>query len=74
MSYAASFLSVNTELGLKYKKKHGFAKLSPKRRQDMARLGGQTAHVMGRAHEFTKAEAKAAAYLSIKSRRAKNRA
>jgi general stress protein YciG len=38
----------------------GFARLSPKRRREIARLGGQAAHQRGTAHQFTSDEGRAA--------------
>lgn len=35
----------------------GFASLSKAQRAKVARLGGKTAHLLKRAHEYTKAEA-----------------
>lgn len=42
------------------KSKRGFAAIPPERQREIARLGGQTAHRMGRAHKFTSEEAKLA--------------
>lgn len=44
----------------KIKKPRGFAAISPERRAEIARLGGQASHAAGTAHKFTKAEAAAA--------------
>ncbi|MFA6082311.1 MAG: KGG domain-containing protein [Patescibacteria group bacterium] len=41
-------------------KKRGFGSMSPERRQEIARLGGQSAHAKGSAHRFTSEEARAA--------------
>lgn len=38
----------------------GFAALSPEARREAARRGGLAAHASGRAHEFTRDEARAA--------------
>lgn len=50
----------------------GFAKMSPERRSQIARLGGIAAHQKGTAHEWTSAEAKAASDKSAESRRRKS--
>lgn len=42
------------------KKKQGFASLSKERRKEIASQGGKAAHALGRAHEFTPEEARAA--------------
>jgi general stress protein YciG len=39
-------------------RKRGFAALDPKRRREIASLGGQAAHECGTAHQFTSAEAR----------------
>lgn len=39
---------------------HGFARLSDARRREIASEGGKTAHQLGRAHQFTSIEARAA--------------
>jgi len=41
-------------------KKKGFASMSPERQRAIASKGGKSAHVLGRAHKFTSAEAKIA--------------
>lgn len=41
-------------------KPRGFAALTPKRRSEIARMGGKEAHKCGRAHVFSSAEARAA--------------
>lgn len=41
-------------------KRRGFASMSQEQRQQLARLGGKTAHKLGRAHVFTVEEAQAA--------------
>lgn len=38
----------------------GFATMSPERRSEIARLGGQAAHRLGVGHEWTPAEARIA--------------
>jgi uncharacterized protein len=53
------------------KQRKGFAVMSASERSRIARLGGLTAHRMGRAHEFTSEEARKAAKKSAKARRAK---
>lgn len=45
-------------------KKRGLASLTLKRRREIARMGGKTAHAMGVAHEFNSEEAKKAYILS----------
>lgn len=42
------------------KKKRGFAALSPERRRELARIGGQRAQASGKAHRWTSAEAQEA--------------
>ena len=42
------------------KKPTGFAALSPERRKEIASLGGRRAHLLGVAHQWDAAEAKAA--------------
>lgn len=39
-------------------KPRGFAALSPERRAEISRLGGQRAHAVGKAHKFTPDEAR----------------
>jgi uncharacterized protein len=41
-------------------KPRGFAAMSKAKRQEIASLGGRTAHEQGRAHQFTPEEASAA--------------
>lgn len=41
-------------------RKYGFAAMTPERRREIAMLGGQRAHQMGKAHRFTPEEARAA--------------
>lgn len=41
-------------------KRKGFASLSPERRREMARRGGQAAHRRGTAHQWTREEARLA--------------
>lgn len=41
------------------KKKRGFAVMCPERQREIASQGGKKAHELGKAHEFTSAEAKA---------------
>lgn len=45
---------------VKKKGKQGFASFSPERLKEVAQKGGKKAHELGRAHEFTEEEAKAA--------------
>jgi uncharacterized protein len=40
--------------------KRGFAAIDPKRARELQRLGGQTAHRLGKAHKFTPEEAREA--------------
>lgn len=42
------------------KSRRGFASMSPEKRRKIASKGGKAAHEMGRAHEFTSEEARAA--------------
>ena len=42
------------------KGKQGFASMNPERQREIARLGGQTAHSLGKAHRFTQDEARKA--------------
>lgn len=42
------------------KQRRGFAGMSLEKRRAIAAHGGRRAHVLGRAHEWTKAEARAA--------------
>lgn len=42
------------------KSRRGFASMDPQRQREIASLGGRTAHQLGKAHEFTPEEAKAA--------------
>ena len=44
----------------KKKRVRGFGALSPERRREIARKGGQAAHQSGNAHEFTTDEAREA--------------
>lgn len=41
-------------------KPKGFATLTPERRREIASQGGKAAHALGKAHQFTPAEARAA--------------
>ncbi len=45
---------------VKVRKPRGFAAISPERRSEIARKGGQSAHARGTAHKFTKEEARLA--------------
>lgn len=45
-------------------KARGFAGMGIKRRREIARIGGKTAHALGLAHEFSSEEAKKAYKLS----------
>ncbi len=47
-------------------KKRGFASMTPEKRSEIARMGGFKAHKLGRAHTWTKEEAKAAGSLGGK--------
>ncbi len=49
----------------------GFASMTAARKTEVASLGGKTAHQLGRAHQFTTEEARAAGMKSAASRRAK---
>ena len=40
--------------------KRGFAALDPEKQREIARLGGRAAHAKGKAHEFTREEARVA--------------
>lgn len=42
------------------KSRRGFAVISPELRREIASKGGKAAHAVGRAHEFTSAEAREA--------------
>lgn len=42
------------------KKRRGFAAMKPEKQRRIAKLGGQAAHVKGKAHEFTGEEARQA--------------
>ena len=42
------------------KGKQGFASMDPEKARAISRLGGQTAHRLGKAHRFTAEEARAA--------------
>lgn len=42
------------------KLRRGFAVMDPKLQRELAQRGGQRAHELGRAHEWTSAEARAA--------------
>jgi general stress protein YciG len=44
----------------KPRSRRGFASMDPTRVRELARLGGQSAHRHGRAHEFTSDEARLA--------------
>ena len=43
------------------KRKRGFATMEPEKRRELQRRGGQTAHRLGKAHQFTPEEAQQAA-------------
>ncbi len=51
------------------KSKRGFASQTPQRRREIAQSGGVAAHAQGKAHEFTRAEAKAAGSKGGKTKR-----
>lgn len=53
-------------------KKRGFASLTPERRVELGRKGGTTTKARKTAHKWTPKTAKAAAKLSLQSRRANN--
>jgi hypothetical protein len=53
------------------KKPKGFATMDPQDQREIAALGGRTAHAMGRAHKWTREQARAAAARSVEVRRAK---
>ena len=42
------------------KRRQGFAVMDPEQRRQVARLGGQTSHGLGKAHRFTPEEAREA--------------
>jgi uncharacterized protein len=42
------------------KSRRGFAAMNPDRQREISSRGGKAAHVMGRAHQFTPDEARAA--------------
>jgi uncharacterized protein len=42
------------------KRKRGFAAMAPEKQREIARLGGQTSHRLGKAHRFTSEEAREA--------------
>lgn len=48
------------------KKKQGFAAMTPEKRKGIARLGGLKAHKLGKAHTWSKDEAKIAGSLGGK--------
>lgn len=49
-------------------RKRGFALLDPEKMRQVAALGGRTAHAAGRAHQFSREEARAAARRSVEVR------
>ena len=49
-------------------RKRGFALLDPDKMKQVAALGGRTAHAAGRAHQFSREEARAAARRSVEVR------
>lgn len=49
-------------------RKRGFALLDPDKMRQVAALGGRTAHAAGRAHQFSREEARAAARRSVEVR------
>lgn len=49
-------------------RKRGFALLGAEKMKEVAALGGRTAHASGRAHQFTREEARAAARRSVEGR------
>ena len=54
-------------------KKRGFAAMSPEKRREIASRGGKKAHEKGKAHQFTKAEAKEAGSKGGKAAAAKRK-
>ena len=42
------------------KQRRGFAAMNPERQKELAQRGGKAAHELGRAHEFSEDEARAA--------------
>lgn len=60
---------MNPEKEGKRTAKRGFASMSAERQRTIARLGGQTAHKVGRAHQWTTEEARAAGRKGGKSKR-----
>ncbi len=44
----------------KQKRPQGFAAIDPQRQREIASLGGRTAHLEGRAHQFSSEEAREA--------------
>lgn len=55
-------------------KPRGFAAISPERRAEISRKGGQAAHAKGTAHEFTTEEARSAGRKGGKAVHARRRA
>lgn len=51
---------MNEETTTEEPKKKGWAALTPEQRREMASRGGKAAHANGKAHRFTKDEARAA--------------
>jgi hypothetical protein len=49
-------------------RKRGFALLDAEKMKQVAALGGRTAHAAGRAHQFSREEARAAARRSVEVR------
>ena len=49
-------------------RKRGFALLDPEKMRQVAALGGRTAHAAGRAHQFSREEAREAARRSVEVR------
>lgn len=52
----------------------GFASLDDHRKYQIAQMGGKKAHELGKAHKFTKEEARAAGLKSAAARKAKKEA
>ncbi len=54
--------------------KRGFASMDRTRLQELSGHGGRKAHAMGRAHKWTREEARAAGLRSVEQRRARKAA
>jgi hypothetical protein len=51
------------------RKKRGFERLTPEQRVEMARQAGRRSQALGRAHQWTKDEARAAGLKAAENRR-----